>query len=317
MAQQYRMEELEIAQIVFDDELQVRIETNQEMVQEYYAAMETEEDVKKFPPPTVYFDGCRHWLADGRHRYLAARGRGFEKMLVKVFDGSHDDAILAAVKLNAQHGLRFSDGDWEKIIPLITSKEQWKNWTNRRLAEELGCSEFAIRKYRPDESVAIENATEKRVGKDGKMYKAKKDKKPKADPPKPETLSDTAPQSPPVAKETELSPSTPTTTNDATVAKSEAVTETMQTAHAASLTTEFASMQEDTPAVKTIAEANAAKGLVIETIELLASRINDWFDLAPAELTDEFAKELCQRIGELITNTSQKGAASNKDETSL
>ena len=173
-SQNGRMEILEVAQIVFDKELQVRIETCQQTIHEYYEVMETEEDMKKFPPLVVYFDGCYYWLADGHHRYWAIFRRGFEKVLVKVIDGTHDDAILAAVRLNSQNGLRLKDDDWEKIIPLITNKKQWKDWSNRKLGEELGCSYKTIERYRSDISGGTAVPPEKRKGKDGKSYPARK-----------------------------------------------------------------------------------------------------------------------------------------------
>ena len=169
-----RLVVLELHRIVFDKELQVRVEINEDTAHDYYEAMATEEDVDKFPPPTVYFDGCNYWLADGHHRYLAAHRRGFQKMTVRVIDGTHDEAILAAVKLNMNHGLRFNRDDWERIVELIAGKEQWKDLSNRELARLLGCDDKTIRKYRPENSVADASATEKRRGKDGKMYKTRK-----------------------------------------------------------------------------------------------------------------------------------------------
>ena len=173
-SQNGRMEILELDLIVSDDELKVRFETDQQTIHDYYEAMETEEDVLKFPPSVVYFDGFRYWLADGHHRYWAIFRRGFKKVLVKVIDGTHDDAVLAAVKLNSKNGLRFNDDDWEKIIPLISQKEQWKHWSNRKLAAELNCSHSTVNKYRPENSVGSGLPTEKRQGKDGKMYRIRK-----------------------------------------------------------------------------------------------------------------------------------------------
>jgi len=275
------MEELELDLIVFDEELQVRVETSQETIKEYYEAMETEEDVKKFPPPIVYFDRCRYWLADGHHRYWAAYRRGYKKMLVKVIDGSHDDAILAAVKLNGQNGLRFNGGDWEKIISLVTSKEQWSDWTNRRLAMELGCSEFTIRKYRSDESVASEIATEKRQGKDGKMYKAKKSKNPH---------TKTASVEPSVAceiatenhRDNDVTPSP-----RAEEPKAEPIS------------------PEPTPATsqvseETLADAKAEAERILETISTLGKQITAWFDHAPEELHREFDDRLRKQIQAMI-----------------
>jgi hypothetical protein len=273
------MEELETAQIVFDNELQVRYETNEEVAREYYEAMATEEDVKKFPPPTVYFDGCRYWLADGRHRYLAAYRRGYQKMLVKVLEGSHDDAILAAVKLNTQHGLRFNDDDWEKIISLIAGKEQWSDWSNRRLAEELGCCDATIRKYRPTESGACEHAPEKRRGKDGKMYPSKTNKKQKPKTASVESPSVTVTPNEPSRSETAPSNDTPLVNEVVTPPPDAAQHPTSDNA---------------------FTEANAGKERIFETLAVLEQQINEWFDLAPPELHEEFDNQLRQRITAMI-----------------
>ena len=195
------MQELELDLIVFDEELQVRLETDQKTVQDYYEAMITEGDVKCFPPITVYYDGNRYWLADGHHRYKAIIQRGYKTVNVKVIDGSHDDALLAAVKLNAQNGLRFKDGDWEKIIPMILGKDQWKDWSNRKLAEELHCSAMTVQRHRPAASVVTGVTTEKRRGKDGKMYMARKARKTNPKPAPDLALAPSRPLESPVTEE--------------------------------------------------------------------------------------------------------------------
>ena len=177
MSKNERVMKLKLSDIFIDPELKVRVETDEATAKEYYDVMETEEDLKKFPRPTVYFDGCRYMLVDGHHRYLAASWRKHETMEFIVIDGTRDEAILAAVKLNLTNGLRFNEGDWEKIVSVIASKEQWKDWSNRKLAEELKCSYKTVERYRPENSVGTAVPTEKRMGKDGKMYKAKKARK--------------------------------------------------------------------------------------------------------------------------------------------
>lgn len=275
MSHAERIQELELDLIVSDDELKVRVEINQTTVQDYYDAMETEEDVKKFPKPTVYFDGCRYWLADGHHRYWAVKRRGYEKMAVKIIDGSHDDAILAAVTLNLQNGLRFQDGDWEKIIELITGKEQWKDWSNRKIAEELKCSYETVRRYRPD-SVDTAVSTEKRRGRDGKMYKARKIRNP-------DTKPDTAPSSPPVATEPEQATNVAQTHDPAPAANECGVSERP--------------ISEPRPAH---AEARAEQERILEDISALVTRINRWFDTAPAALHVEFDKVLRDRFEQIM-----------------
>ncbi len=274
MSQQFRIQELDLSLIVFDEELQVRLETDQETVQDYYEAMATEEEMKKFPPPTVYFDGCRYWLADGHHRYWAAFRRHYKKMIVKVIDGSHDDALLAAVKLNAQNGLRFHDGDWEKIIPLISSKDQWKDWTNRRLAEELGCGETTIRRYRYEDSVAPPDATEKRKGKDGKMYKAKKTGKPRSE--KSRKKSD-----PPAPQEPEHSTTPPTSEEILQFSPPETIVEN----------------HENSPSrEERLAEADALRTRIHATISLLVTQLEEWFAIAPDDQHKDFDADVGARL---------------------
>jgi len=265
MTQQYRMEELEVAQIIPDKELQVRYETNEDVARDYYEAMETEEDVKKFPPMTVYFDGCRHWLADGHHRYWAVHRRGYQKILVRVIDGSRNDAILAAVKLNSKNGLRFNDDDWEKIVPLIASKDQWSDWSNRRLADELGCSYETVRRHRPgagDTGVS----PEKRMGKDGKLYPTTVSKKPKATSIEPSSGTATMSSEPPVVESTTSTPD---------VAKQSATD-------------------------NAFAEAKAGEERIFDLVATLEQQINEWIDSAPPELHAEFDNRLRKRIAEMI-----------------
>ena len=287
MTQQYRMEELELAQIVFDKEVQVRVETDEETAKDYYDAMETEEDMKKFPPLTVYFDGCNYWLADGHHRYWAAFRRGYKKILVKVIDGSHDDAILAAVKLNAQNGLRFNDNDWEKIIPLVTSKKQWSDWSNRKLAEELKCSEITIRRYRQENSGATAVAPGKRRGKDGKLYPSKMNKKPKSKAVASEPTGDTG-----------VSPEKFRDADD-DFTPPEQKLETVST-NPSPVMTETIPQPAEEPQRDAFAEAKAGEERIYATIAILEEQINTWFDRAPAELCDEFEDRLRNRIWAMI-----------------
>lgn len=277
MSQQERIIELELGLIVSDKELEVRAEIDQDTIQDYYDAMETEEDLKKFPPVTVYFDGCRYWLADGHHRYWAALRRGYTKMTVRVIDGTHDEAILAAVKLNINHGLRFKNDDWEKIIELVAGKEQWKKLTNRELARELGCHEKTIRNHRPDDSVADQSATEKRIGKDGKMYKARKTKAPGRAP----TLT-------PDARKTPQAENVPTEPDRTTDADTGDVTETVP-----------ANSRPIRGESSRFIEAREEQAAILADIETVVHRINKWFDTSPESLHKEFEEILRKRFGEI------------------
>lgn len=296
MSQQENKIELELDLIVSDKELEVRAAIDEDTVQDYFDAMETEEDLKKFPAITVYFDGCRHWLADGHHRFLAALRRGYKKMRVEVIDGTHDEAILAAVKLNFKNGLRFNEDDWEKIVKIIAGKEHWKDWSNRKLAAELNCGETTIRRYRPDNSVAPGGAPEKRMGKDGKMYPAKA----KSKQPKPETNPDTAPTSPPVETEAPQAEKVSTDPDRATDVDTGDVAETAPPEIPAS---ESRPIRGESPR---FVEAREEQAAILADIEAVVQRINKWFDNFPASLHKSFGDLLDERFREIISASKSK-----------
>lgn len=67
------MKVMNLAALVLDQKLQSRVEINQDAVDDYAHAMENGD---KFPPLTVFFDGVHYYLADGYHRYHAAKKAG-------------------------------------------------------------------------------------------------------------------------------------------------------------------------------------------------------------------------------------------------
>jgi ParB-like chromosome segregation protein Spo0J len=296
MTQQYRIEVLDFEQITPDKEIQVRAVTSQETIQEYFEAMETEEDMKRFPQMTVYFDNGFYRLADGHHRYWAIKRRGYKKVTVKVVDGSRDDAIFAAVKMNTQNGLRFNDNDWKKIILLITSKAQWKNWANRRLAKELGCSENTIRRYRHDSSGAPGGAPEKRQGKDGKTYPAQMNKK--AKPKNAATEASATSKTDTNKKKTAPHPVEPAHANPSEKETMQANPSQAETAQAE--TVQIEPSQAESPQAKsqklTIEEAKAAGESIFEMIDDLGQKITNWLDSAPSELHEDFVERLLKRF---------------------
>lgn len=59
--------------------------------------------VDAMPPLLVRRAGMR--VIDGHHRLAAARSRGLDRVPVRWFEGSDDEAFVAAVRLNSSHGL--------------------------------------------------------------------------------------------------------------------------------------------------------------------------------------------------------------------
>ena len=167
-------------------------------------------------------------------------------------------------------------------LDAVTGKEQWKDWSNRKIAEELKCSYQTVRRYRTENSVDTGVSPEKRRGKDGKMYPVKAKKNQKS-----ATKPDTAPTSPTVATETLQANNESQTPDRATDANTVEISETP--------------IRELRPnRGNSHPEARAERERILEDISALVCRINRWFDSAPEVLHNEFAGVLQKRFQEII-----------------
>jgi len=102
------IELVSLVDIRIDGNTQPRVEINEKLVGEYADEMTME---TKFPPVVLFFDGADHWLADGFHRYLAARRAGLEKIEAEVHQGTRESAQWHSYSANRAHGLRRSTAD--------------------------------------------------------------------------------------------------------------------------------------------------------------------------------------------------------------
>ncbi len=108
----------DIQALTFDPKLQVRVRINDEQVAQYAECMATEEDMKKFPPVEIFYDGVKYWLADGHHRRAAAEKAGHSKIWASVKSGTHDDALWAAISGNGKQGFGLTKADRQRAIIL-------------------------------------------------------------------------------------------------------------------------------------------------------------------------------------------------------
>jgi ParB-like chromosome segregation protein Spo0J len=100
------VEKLSLSRIVARQEVQARAAMNKETIEEYAEAMRKGD---KFPPVVVFRDdnGASYWLADGFHRYHAAKQIANKWSLpAEIREGGKREAILFAVGANASHGLQ-------------------------------------------------------------------------------------------------------------------------------------------------------------------------------------------------------------------
>jgi hypothetical protein len=126
---------LAISEIARDMLLQPRATLHQDWIEEYAAEMAGD---AKFPPIVVFFDGVRHWLADGFHRTHAAVAAGLSTILASVRLGTRRDALLYSLAANADHGYRRTTDDKRRAIDIMLADPVWVLWSNSEVARRCG-----------------------------------------------------------------------------------------------------------------------------------------------------------------------------------
>ena len=136
---------IDIALIRIDGGTQSRVSLNESVVAEYAEAYRSE---AKFPPVTVFFDGVDRWLADGFHRYFAAKQSGMTEIFENIELGTKRDAILFSLKSNETHGLRRSNLDKHKAVATLLNDAEWALWSDREIARACLVGNHLVAKIR-------------------------------------------------------------------------------------------------------------------------------------------------------------------------
>jgi hypothetical protein len=142
--------------ITIDGGTQSRIQLNEQTVQEYTDAMR---EGMTFPPIVVFHDGSTHWLADGFHRFMAARAANKSSLEAAVHQGTRRDAVLYSVGANAAHGLPRTNADKRRAVTLLLQDEEWAAWSDREIARRCCVSHDFVGRVR--ESSLSSDASEK------------------------------------------------------------------------------------------------------------------------------------------------------------
>ena len=135
-------QELNIADIRIDGGTQARVKLSSEVVDEY---AESTELGAHLPDILVFFDGASYWLADGFHRFHAARRREAKTIAAEVQTGTQRDAVLCAAKSNASHGLRRTAADKRQAVLMLLADAEWSTWSDSRIATHCGVSRRLVR----------------------------------------------------------------------------------------------------------------------------------------------------------------------------
>jgi ParB-like chromosome segregation protein Spo0J len=155
--------ELPIDELVLDPALNLRDRLDDFTVERYADAW------NRLPPVTVFEIEGQWLLADGFHRHAAAVMLGRRTIAAEVREGTMADALDFVASVNLFHGLPLSRHERRRAVEVKLRLHH--DWSDRRLAEELGIGRELIGKIRKTlvEGGQIPSAVS-RVGSDGKTY---------------------------------------------------------------------------------------------------------------------------------------------------
>jgi hypothetical protein len=124
---------ISLDKIKIDGGTQSRSKIDQDVVAEYAEAMK---EGAKFPDVVVFHDGSKYFLADGFHRYFAAKRAGSPGIRCDIREGTLRDAILFSFGANSDHGLRRMPADKRKAVIAMLSDIEWQDWSDREIARQ-------------------------------------------------------------------------------------------------------------------------------------------------------------------------------------
>jgi hypothetical protein len=171
--QQPKEQMLELHELEHDTATQSRVVLDPDTVEKYGELMR---DGHKFPPIVVFYDGNRYWNADGWHRCGAAGWASKKSINCLIYQGTKEDAIVYSAGANARHGKAMSNADKRKCVETVLKIRG--EWSDRAIADHVGCSEHTVKKVRDevrtvrtsDSEPSLAEQFEKRIGRDGKSY---------------------------------------------------------------------------------------------------------------------------------------------------
>lgn len=168
--------QLELERIRIDGGTQMREHIDYHAVADYAEAYKAGVDM---PELVVFHDGSDYWLADGFHRYHAAKRADKPKVTCHVRSGSQREAILYAAGANDANGLRRTPEDKMIAVRRLLLDDEWGKRSDRWIAEHSRVSPTFVgeqRKQLPQFSTvhADSEKLDKRVGKDGRDQSIKR-----------------------------------------------------------------------------------------------------------------------------------------------
>jgi len=160
-----------INKIITDEEILPREQINEDYVDNLVEALKAK---AKFPPVDTFFDGKRHFLADGHHRHEAFIKTGRKTIEAVVHQGDKREAILFSCGVNAEHGLPRTNADKRKVVDRLLRDSEWRELSDRQIAKHCAVTPQFVGKRRHELTINGFKSPSKRKGADGRMIETKK-----------------------------------------------------------------------------------------------------------------------------------------------
>lgn len=158
---------ISLAEIRLDGGTQPRVAMDQIAINDYAGAIRAG---VVLPPVTIFDDGKSMWLADGFHRYAAAKLAEKEHIWADIKSGTQRDAVLYAVGANTTHGLRRTSADKRRAIERLLLDPEWRQWSDAEIARRCAVDPKTVATVRAELNVTLEiPESTRRMGKDGRL----------------------------------------------------------------------------------------------------------------------------------------------------
>ncbi|MEI6809794.1 MAG: hypothetical protein WCN95_13825, partial [bacterium] len=152
-----------------DTSIQCRAKIDQSVVNDYANRMG---EGDKFPDVILFGTKEKCWIGDGWHRVKAAQAIGAVDIPAQLHEGGRTEALKHALSANATHGNRRSNEDKARCV--VIALAEFGKLSDAAIAQMCGVDDKTVAGRRPARFGISE--PEKRIGKDGKKYPAKKTK---------------------------------------------------------------------------------------------------------------------------------------------
>lgn len=158
---------LTLTDILIDPGLQARDSVDWDTVKQYAQEMEAGAN---FPPVAIFADGDAYWLADGYHRYHAAKLIDQDELACEVHQGQWRDAMLYALSANLQNGLRPNLQDRLRALQILLDDPEWQQWSNSELARRSGTNRKTVISHRKPSCPNGQDSGKAKVSRGGTVY---------------------------------------------------------------------------------------------------------------------------------------------------